>query len=300
MDTKSSKKDPTAPPIPNVAFDITRELDIEVLDFELLSKRFKKADHDPFAVHVITFYLILVVTDSEYTHFLDFHNYKLRAGSVLFVAKNQIQRFSQDIEKASGYAIVFNSEFLNQHYFLSNKLKLNRVFNYHIESPLINQGEWHTNDFIDISQKLYNEYNASSIFAKSEILGSLLNVFLLHAERTKELKSDVQISPHWMDLFGKFKSLLEQEYAHTRNSREYASMLNISYKLLNEVVKKLSGKTAKSFIDTYVTIEIKRYLATTPLSVKEISHKTGFAEPANMVKFFKKNTSLTPLGFRNR
>ncbi|MEM9824463.1 MAG: helix-turn-helix domain-containing protein, partial [Bacteroidota bacterium] len=36
----------------------------------------------------------------------------------------------------------------------------------------------------------------------------------------------------------------------------------------------------------------------TALSVKEISYQTGFEEPANMVKFFKKNTGITPLKFR--
>ena len=97
-----------------------------------------------------------------------------------------------------------------------------------------------------------------------------------------------------------FKDMLEKEYTKTRSSRDYASSLFISYKFLNDIVKKLTSKTVKTFIDDFVTIEIKRYLVTTSLSIKEISYKTGFEEPANMVKFFRKNTSFTPLKFRQQ
>lgn len=94
--------------------------------------------------------------------------------------------------------------------------------------------------------------------------------------------------------------MLEKEYVNTRNSKIYASKLFISYKFLNDVVKKLTGKTVKAFIEGFVTTEIKRYLVSTSLSVKEISYKTGFQEPVNMVKFFKKNTKITPLKFRQQ
>ena len=74
----------------------------------------------------------------------------------------------------------------------------------------------------------------------------------------------------------------------------------VSYKFLNDVVKHLTGKTAKTFIDEFVILEIKRYLVSTSLSIKEIAFKTGFEEPANMAKFFKKNSQLTPLKYRQQ
>ncbi|MFD2587003.1 helix-turn-helix domain-containing protein [Croceitalea marina] len=287
--------------IPNVVFKKNQELCVEVMDFQVLYKKLVESkDHDPFETHQIGFYLILVVIKNSYTHFLDFHFYHLQEGSALFVAKNQIQRFSKSITKAKGYGIVFNTEFLNKHYFLTNKLQLNRLFNYHIESPLIHQKELGNNDFFGIAKKLHEEYATPNNLGKSEILGSLLNVLLIKAERAKEFRKVIDVNRHRLKLFGQFKVLLEKKYMETRNSKKYAAMLNISYKFLNDVAKELTGKTAKAFIDTYVTIEIKRYLVTTPLSIKEISHKTGFDEPANMIKFFKKNTGATPLKFRKQ
>ncbi|NKI32734.1 helix-turn-helix domain-containing protein [Muricauda sp. DJ-13] len=270
------------------------------MDFDLLYERLEKStDHNPFEAHKIVFYMILLVTEGSYTHFLDFKYYQLNAGSALFVAKNQIQFFTEDLKKAKGYCIIFDHGFLNKHYFLSHNVKFNRLFNYHIELPVIHSSEMGENHFLDVIEKLHQEYNSPQETGKSEILGSLLNVVLLKAERAKLFRSKIEVNAHWLETFERFKNLLESNYTTNRNSRLYASEMSISYKFLNDVVKKLSGKTAKKFIDDFVTIEIKRFLVTSSLSVKEICHKTGFDEPANMIKFFKRNTNTTPLKFRS-
>ena len=137
-------------------------------------------------------------------------------------------------------------------------------------------------------------------FAKAEILNALLQALLLKAERAKEAQLPKATNPHWLDLFNRFKEMLEKGFFQTRNARFYAAELAISYKYLNDIVKELSGKTAKEFIDDFVIIEIKRRLASTPLSIKEISYQTGFDEPSNMIKFFKKKTQKTPLDFRRK
>jgi AraC-like DNA-binding protein len=177
---------------------------------------------------------------------------------------------------------------------------LNRLFNYHIETPVIHQAEMGEDTLLDIGRKLHQEYLYPNDFAKSEILSTLLNVLLLKAERAKEFQSITGVKVHWLETFTTFKDMLESEYVKTRSSRSYAARLLVSYKFLNDIVKELTGKTVKVFIDDFVTTEIKRYLLSTSLSVKEISYQTGFEEPANMIKFFKKNTHITPLKFRQR
>lgn len=287
--------------IPKIEFARDKTLDIEVMNFTRLYAKLKDIEnHNPFAVHKIEFYMILVVTKKSYSHFVDFAFHYLTEGSALFVAKNQVHHFSHELLKSEGICIVFSSSFIEKHYFLSDGLKLNRLFNYHIETPVIHQKEMGLDNLIVIANKLYNEYLFPNNFIKSEMLRSLLHILLLKAERAKEIQSISGAKTRWLELFGEFKNILEKEYVNTRNSRNYASSLFISYKFLNDIVKKLSGKTAKVFIDDFVTIEIKRYLVSTSLSVKEISYETGFDEPANMVKFFKKNTNTTPLKFRQQ
>ena len=285
--------------IPKIYFDRNIGFDIEVANFTQLSAKLRNAkNHDPFAPHRLEFFLILILSQNTYTHFVDFKSYTLKEGSALFIAKNQVHHFTQALEEADGIGIFFSQLVMNKYYLLTKNLKLNRLFNYHIELPVLHQEEMGQDRFFDIAHKLHEEYHYPNPFAKTEMLRTLLHALLLRAERAKETQSISGVKTQWLEIFGQFRNLLEKEYINTRNSRDYASKLFISYKLLNDIVKKLTGKTVKAFIDQFVSMEIKRYLVATPFSINEISYKTGFEEPSNMVKFFKKNTKTTPLKFR--
>jgi AraC-like DNA-binding protein len=287
--------------IPKITFNKNQNLNIEVMNFaQLFNKLKSSSDHYPFAVHKIEFFLIMITFNNSYTHFVDFKPYELTPGSALFIAKNQVHHFTKDVEKAEGICIIFNSLFTDKHQFSSDNLKLNRLFNYHIETPLILKEELREDKLTDIATLLYNEYNSPNPFAKSELLSTLLQALLLKAERAKDFRSISSVKLHWLELFSSFKNLLEEEYVNTRNSKDYASKLFISYKFLNDIVKELTGKTAKAFIDHFVCMEIKRFLVSTSLSIKEISYQSGFEDSGNMVKFFKKNMAITPLKFRQQ
>ncbi len=286
--------------LPKINFDSSNLLDIEVMSLSDTYRRLKKIEnHDPFTPHKIKFYFIIVIIEGEYTHFLDFNYYKLTEGSIMFVAKDQVHHFTEDLKFANGFSIVLNSEFLEKKYFLSDTIKLHRLYNYHITNPVIHQHEMNSDGFKMLVNELYKEYTNTNMYAKEEILSTLIHFLLLKAERIQQKRVIPNIKTNWIQLFNKFTELLDKKHVTTRSSRFYAKELLISYKLLNEVIKKLTNKTAKEFIDHFVTTEIKRYLVSTSLSIKEISYKTGFEEPSNMVKFFKRNTSLTPIQFRD-
>ena len=59
-----------------------------------------------------------------------------------------------------------------------------------------------------------------------------------------------------------------------------------------------TGRSTKQIIDERVVLEQKRLLAYTGDTVKQIAERTGFAEPTNLVKFFRHHTGETPLEFR--
>lgn len=285
--------------LPKIAFKSSSKLDIEVMALsDTYIKLSSIEDHNPFEAHKIEFYFIVVVTKGSYSHYVDFQFYDLKEGSVLFIAKNQVHHFTESMKNAEGVCIILNGHFFEENYFSSKSINLNRLYNYHLESPIIHQENIGEDNFIGVAHKLHHEYNFPNSFLKHDMLKALLHVLLLKAERAKETKSISSVKADWLNKFSAFKNMLQNDYITTRNSRDYAYKLFISYKFLNDIVKKLTGKTVKAFIDDFVIVEIKRYLISTSLSIKEISYKTGFEEPANMIKFFKKNTQLTPLQFR--
>lgn len=285
--------------LPRISFKSSTSLAIEVMTLsETYAKLSLIEDHNPFNAHKIQFYFIVVVSKGAYSHYVDFRLYDLKEGSVLFIAKNQVHHFTESMKNAEGFCVALNGQFFEQNYFSSKNINLNRLYNYHLESPVIHKEDMGNDNFVGVTQKLHYEYCFPNDFLKHAMLHALLQVLLLKAERAKQTKSISTVKTDWLVKFSAFKNLLQKDYIITRSSRKYASKLFISYKLLNDIVKNLTGKTVKTFIDDFVTIEIKRYLISSSLSIKEISYTTGFEEPANMIKFFKKNTQKTPLQFR--
>jgi len=284
---------------PKISFEPTTKLDIEVKTLEEAFNMLIEIDnHDPFAPHRIEFYCIIILSKGSYSHFVDFQFYNLKAGSALFISKNQVHHFTEKIKNAKGFCIVLNSQFVENNYFLSKKMKLNRLYNYNIESPIIHQKDIGKDTFLGIANRIHYEFHYPNNIAKSEMLAAMVHILLLKAERIKDEQFIGDIKMLWIETFNTFKNLLQKDYVNTRSAKTYASRLFISYKLLNDIVKKLTNSTVKVFIDSYIILEIKRCLVATSLSVNEISHKTGFEEPTNMIKFFKKNTGVTPKKFR--
>ncbi|MEM6801954.1 MAG: helix-turn-helix domain-containing protein [Bacteroidota bacterium] len=287
--------------IPRVSPHKEKGFGIEVLSFaQLFEKLEKTKKYSPFFFHKLEFYLILIVKEGCYRHFVDFESYSLEGGSALFVAENQVQHFTDDLLKSDGISIIFDNSYLDRSYIFSGCNNFYSLFNYPIGTSAIHEGEIEPTDFIDIAQKMYEEYSFPDSHTKTEILNSLLKVLLLKAERIKKIRAELNTNVKCLEIFMSFKNLIEKEYILSRSSRYYAEKLLISYKSLNEIVKKITNKTTKVFIDDFVMMEIKRYLKFTSLSIKEISYKTGFDESTNLVNFFKKNAGITPANFRKQ
>jgi AraC-like DNA-binding protein len=98
----------------------------------------------------------------------------------------------------------------------------------------------------------------------------------------------------------RFLTILESDHATTRSVEHYARRAGVSPRRLAELSHAHTGKSTKQVIDERVILEQKRLLVHTDLSVKQLAARTGFAEPTNLVKFFRHHVGATPLAFRER
>jgi len=62
--------------------------------------------------------------------------------------------------------------------------------------------------------------------------------------------------------------------------------------------KLATKQTTKQLIDAYVILEAKRKLSIENIRVQQLADELGFDEVTNFVKYFKKNTLLTPSQFK--
>ncbi|WP_342753461.1 AraC family transcriptional regulator [Paralabilibaculum antarcticum] len=250
-----------------------------------------------YEIHRFSYYTMMLITEGEGWHYIDYENYFLKKGSFILIAKNQIQKFEKN-SKMKGIVVLFSDNFLQKnlnHTHLKNHVN---IFNYHINKPLLNLDDRSYNDLLGLIERINFEYNIDQDEMKGKIIGTFLNALLLKTERISREKRTSFEQHKYYEQFKEFGNLLEKGLINNKNAKFYAEAMNISYKHLNEVCKAISNKTAKEFISYFLVLEIKRYLSSTNLSVKEIAYRFGFDEPTNLQKIFKRETGNTAMGFK--
>ncbi len=101
-------------------------------------------------------------------------------------------------------------------------------------------------------------------------------------------------------LYQRFSTLLIESYPKPRDVRWYAGALSVSPNYLARVVKQISGKRASEWINEAIMTDVRTSLIHTDESIKEISGRLGFNNPAFFGKYVKKHSGLTPKQLRAR
>lgn len=78
----------------------------------------------------------------------------------------------------------------------------------------------------------------------------------------------------------------------------YALQISIAPKYLSNVVKQTLGISPNACIDKVLTRQAKSLLASTSLSVQQISCRLGFQNQSHFGVFFKRQTGLSPKAFK--
>lgn len=101
------------------------------------------------------------------------------------------------------------------------------------------------------------------------------------------------------ELFRLFRRMLAENYKLGHSISYYARRLNVSEAYLSRAVRKVSGKTINHYITTTLLAKAKHELIFRDLTIKEIAVDSGFSDQSAFGKFFKKQSGLSPLMFRN-
>ena len=273
---------------PDVHFRITRMED-------LWEERGGAADQP----HRHDYYTLLLVKKAKGKHFIDFNEYTLAPQQMFFVSPGQIHQVVEE-EKSSGYVIVFSPHFLAENNIACSFIDNLNLFNDYGNTPPLPINNEELQRLSGYAEEILRLYQ-TDIQYKEQAIGSFLQLILIHSNNLCTLSIDnTQTHEAGNSLLRNFKELVNQNFKIWHGSTPYAERLNVTPDHLNRVVKSLSGKTAKDFIQSRIIIEAKRMLYFTELSLKEIGYQLGFSEPANFSAFFKKSTGKSPSVFRDQ
>jgi len=221
---------------------------------------------------------------------VDFTPVPIGAGYVTFFARGRVQQFVPD-RALDAWMLVFTPEFLlagGPPDPLAQPASLSP--SWAVPAVAVAPGEART--LIALAEQLDAEHARPADELQPWVLAALLRVVVLRAERL------VDRGPPLPAALQRFFTILEADHATTRSVARYAKRAGISPRRLAELVHAHAGKSTKQAIDDRVILEQKRLLVHSELSVKELAARTGFAEPTNLVKFFRHHTGTTPLEFR--
>jgi AraC-like DNA-binding protein len=141
---------------------------------------------------------------------------------------------------------------------------------------------------------------------KGLILKNLLNAFIICAGRLVNCKNEtvvhnvVNMDYSQNRIVRQFKSLIDENFVNSTQVTQYADMLYVTPGHLNDLIKTVTGKTAKQIIDERRILEAKRLLFWGEHSVKEIAGRLNFEDDAYFNRFFKKHTGNTPALFQRQ
>lgn len=243
--------------------------------------------------HRHNFYTLILTKQAKGTHTVDFEEYELSDKQIYFVSPGQVHQVIEE-DKSFGYSIVFSDDFLVQNNIPSSFLESIKLFScYGENAPLL---------YSDIYQERLHRFAEEMISwqekdspLKWSAIASNLQLLLIECQ---EICPPREVSPDFSNHFlSDFKQLIEENYKQWHQVGEYSQEMGVSPDHLNRVVKSITGRTAKDFIQSKIVVEAKRLLYFTDLSTKEVAYQLGFSESSNFSQFFKKKVGVSPSDF---
>ncbi len=152
------------------------------------------------------------------------------------------------------------------------------------------------------------------LYEYSQPLNSSLPVIRLYAQilmhkicdvlrRLEVQKSDLlplEHSGRKVEISTRFLQLLDQQIENVKSVAEFSDLLHISPKYLSEAVSAVTGQNPKEHINQKILLLAKTLLKNTRCSVSRIAEQYNFKEQGHFSKFFREQTGMSPLAYRNQ
>jgi AraC family transcriptional activator of pobA len=135
---------------------------------------------------------------------------------------------------------------------------------------------------------------------QTEMLHALINALFYQAANLHLLrKSSAESSASRpTQIVQQYKGLIKSHFKNLRRPAEYAALLHISVRHLNDTVKAQTGYSATCLLQQEVMGEAKRQLRYTTRTVKEIAFNLGYVDYKYFIRLLSKIAGQSPSGFR--
>ncbi|PCH50826.1 MAG: AraC family transcriptional regulator [Flavobacteriaceae bacterium] len=255
---------------------------------------------------------VKVVTNMYYIALKDAHcgleygmsSYDFDNGMLLFTAPHQAFSATKPLTKneEEGWMLFFHPDFLKKS-FLAKKIVQYNFFGYQANEALhLSKSE--RNILTNIISNIREEYIKKTDSQSQNIIISNLELLLNYSLRFYE-RQFTSRSVDNQDIIAEFETLLntfQDENLLSKNGiptiHQFAEKMNVSSNYLSNLVRKVTGISAKDHINNLVLRKAEEMLLGSDNSISEIAYLLGFNYPHYFTRFFKLKTGITPSNYR--
>ncbi len=250
-----------------------------------------------------SFYTVLILREGRGRYLVDDQSYVTRGNIIYFTNPGHLKGFEVE-ETLRGYIITFTESFLKQ-YVHENILDECPFLIGEVAPPNYPDREIFQ-IFDDLGSQLLQEYQSDSAY-KYKVIGCLTVVLLLKIKecfwRAYDPLTEASTSSNITLTFQRsleahFRDLLAGKCDRLFQVQDYAQAQYLHPNYFSTVIKYKTGKSVNSWIAEKTVAEAKALLARSSESVQEIAARLGFKDASHFSRFFKKQTKLSPLSFR--
>ncbi|MEO8234561.1 MAG: helix-turn-helix transcriptional regulator [Flavobacterium sp.] len=244
--------------------------------------------------HSHNFYLLVLFTQGNGIHIIDFDRFEIKIGCLYFLKPGQVHswQLSEDID---GYIAFYSQEIYNL-YFGKKKLEDYSFYRTLINTPELVLTELQILEFKQYFDILIYE-NRDNKLSKSDKLLNILDVIHIEIDRIYNSIDNHSIHSYNFKI-NELKNLVNSHYKEEKSPSYYANMMNISLKHLNRICKNVLNITLTEFIYRKIILESKRLLSIKGVTISEVANEFGFENYSYFTKVFKKYTGVTPQNFK--
>ena len=263
--------------------DDAYRLDIELVDAPELRARVASDPHRGY--ERIDFQCFVYVCSGSYRHVVDFETHELEERSCLVISPGQVHRFGPPSEWTGWMLIVSGHQVSDDARALPAHIRLDRAL-----------GEAVTELFermqADATSPAHRRRLVQLLALQTAVLVSRLALGASTASASR------LVDPRLLSRYREYRTAVDVDHPRWHLVAPYARHLGCSAKSLNRACRAVADTSAKDVIVARIVLEAKRRLALTADPVAAISRQLGFDEATNFVKYFRRETGMTPTAFR--
>jgi AraC family transcriptional activator of pobA len=248
--------------------------------------------------HKHNFYHLLLFTQGAGTHTIDFEQFAVKPGQIYFMIPGQVHSWAFE-GAVDGYVINFSVSFFNSFLLATGYVDQFGFFNGNAADSVIDIPEDEQENVFRLMEQIIGESQNNKPLGADMVRALMLQLFI-SIGRMGTTNPHYHTTNYNAGLLKSFKKLIEENFTRLKLPKAYAQLLYITPNHLNALCNDVLGLSAGELIRNRILLEAKRLLINFNLSVTEIAFRLNFTDNSYFTKFFKKQTGLTPEGFRKK